>query len=447
MITCDYPGCTAQYRRKEHLTRHARKHAPLAQRLMCEVCGKAFGRTDSLRRHRQLHRREKEHEGSGPRTVKACDRCHEGKTRCDGGHPCGVCLRRGARCTYDRTTKVGAGTGLRTGGPGQGRPQKLHGVSETARAPDIQIHSSGSGARQTPISGSEIQDLLLQHESNLREKGLLGTPAAGSPEPRSQSADLGIDHYVDVYFSHFHYQWPLIHRAAFGRSNEPPILLLAIVMIGLWVTGDTAARERAEKMHEKLLALLENRINDWKLNGEFTDKTWPMTTYQTIVLNIIFAVIRDMPQGLFARCKLLLQAVTTTCLTGGLFTYSKMHALLEPSDSVVYGWTYMEEIKRLALTIFKLNHHFNTGMLCLSDLQLPLPDSGYLWDAPETKDFYGRRHIQVESGTCVDDGPLICDIVRDIKAGRRGVGILFQADSWLGLTVSQATVSDNGLNV
>ncbi|KAL4991869.1 hypothetical protein BDW68DRAFT_198117 [Aspergillus falconensis] len=443
MITCDYPGCTAQYRRKEHLTRHARKHAPLAQRLTCEVCNKAFGRTDSLRRHRQLHRREEEHEGSGSRAVKACDRCHEGKTRCDGVQPCSVCVRRGVRCTFDRVKKVGAGTGLRTGGSGQDRPQTPHGVCDTARTLDSQIHLGGSDARQTPISGSEIQELLLQHESNLREKGLLGTPAAGSPEQRSQSKDLDIDQYVDVYFSHFHYQWPLIHRAAFGRSNEPPILLLAIVMIGLWITGDTAARERAEKMHEKLLALLENRIGDWRLDGEFTDKTWPMTTYQTIVLNIIFAVIRDVPQCLVSRCRLLLQGMTTTCLAGGLFSYAKMHALLEPSDSMVYSWTYMEETKRLALTIFKLNHHFNTGMLRLSDLQIPLPDSGYLWDAPETKAFYRRYHMQVESGTCVDNGPLICDIVRDIKAGRRGVGILFQADSWLGFSVSQAVVSGN----
>ncbi|KAL6233802.1 hypothetical protein BDW75DRAFT_182152 [Aspergillus navahoensis] len=447
MITCDYPGCTAQYRRKEHLTRHARKHAPLAQRLACDVCGKAFDRTDSLRRHRQLHRREQEHEGSGSRAVKACDRCHESKTRCDGVQPCGICLKRGMMCTFDRAGKVRAGAGLRTWGLGQGRPQELPGVSETGTAQVTPIHLGGSNARQTPIPGSEIQDLLLQHESNLREKGLLGTPAAGSPEPRSQSKDLDTDRYVDAYFSHFHYQWPLIHRASFCRSNEPPILMLAIVMIGLWVTGETAARERAEKMHEKLLALLENRINDWRLDGEFTDKTWPMTTYQTIVLNIVFAVIRDAPQCIVSRCRLLLQAVTTTCLAGGLFTYPKMHALLEPSDSVVYSWPYMEEIKRLALIIFKLNLHFNTGMLRLSDLQFPLPDSGYLWDAPETKDFYRRYHIQVESGTCVGDGPFICDIVRDIKAGRMGVGILFQADTWLGFAVSQAVVSENGLTV
>lgn len=166
-----------------------------------------------------------------------------------------------------------------------------------------------------------------------------------------------------------------------------------------------------------------------------------MTTYQTIVLNIIFAIIRDVPQCLVFRCWSLLHAVTATCLAGGLFTYAKMQALLEPTDSLVYSWTYMEEVKRLALTIFKLNHHFNTGMLRLSDLQFPLPDSGYLWDAPETKDFYCRYHVQLESRTRVDDGPLICDIVKDAQDGKRGLGMLFQADSWLGFAVSQAILS------
>ncbi|RDW61131.1 Zn(II)2Cys6 transcription factor [Aspergillus mulundensis] len=395
-----------------------------------------FDRVDSLRRHRLVHRRERE---DAPRTVRACDRCHASKTRCDGEYPCDVCLRRNLRCTFDRLTKVGTGSGPGLTGGNSYEHSQAKSPPETTNDATT---TRGDIARQTAISGPEIQDLLLQHESNLREKGLLGTPPR-SPQPQNQGKDLDIDKYVAVYFSHFHYQWPVVHRFSFGGTRtEPQVLVLALAMIGLWVTGEKSARERAESMHEKLLALLENRMDEWKLDREFTNKSWPMSTYQTIVLNIIFAIIRDVNKDIYDRCRILLDAVTATCITGGLFNFSKMHALLEPADSVLYSWTYMEETKRLALTIFKLNHHFNTGILRLSDLRFPLPDSGYLWDAPETKDFYRRFHAQVESGTrpCVDTSPqLICDIVSDVREGRKGLGLLFEADSWLGFVVQQAS--------
>jgi hypothetical protein len=102
MVACNYTGCTAQYRRKEHLNRHARKHYPAA-RLTCEDCGKTFDRSDTLRRHRQLHLRDGQE--SMPRAARACDRCHTSKTRCDGKEPCDACSQRGLRCTFSRWPK------------------------------------------------------------------------------------------------------------------------------------------------------------------------------------------------------------------------------------------------------------------------------------------------------------------------------------------------------
>ncbi|KAL4874690.1 hypothetical protein BJY04DRAFT_211857 [Aspergillus karnatakaensis] len=418
MLTCDHPGCTAQYRRKEHLTRHARKHYPTAPRLTCTECSKTFDRTDSLRRHQQLHRREQGQGQAGslfPRTSKACDQCHASKTRCDGRDPCNVCSRRGIACRYDRESK-----------------RVLPGDTP------MQIEAN-KPAEPTPVQrGDPIHDLILQHENDLRERGLLMSPeivraTTQQSESEPGGSDIDLDYHVEVYFDHFHYQWPMLHSHSFRLSKEPQILLLAVVMIGLWVTGDGAARSRAENMHEKLLALLENQTDTWRLNSAFANKAWPMTTYQTIVLNIIFAVIREASQNIISRCTHLLRALTTTCLTGGLFSYRRMRAQIEPTDSLVFTWTYLEEVKRLALTIFKLNMHFNTGMLSPSDLQFPLPGNGYLWDAPRSKEFYRRYHAQLESGTFMDSGPLVSDIIRDVRNGGKGIGLLMEADPWLGL--------------
>lgn len=163
-----------------------------------------------------------------------------------------------------------------------------------------------------------------------------------------------------------------------------------------------------------------------------------MPTYQAVVLNLIFAMIREVRHDLHERCRLILHALTTTCMTGGLFSYDKMHALIEPTDPVLLSWTYLEEINRLALIIFKLNIHFGTGLLTVADLQFPLPDNGYLWDAPGSQEFYRRYHVQLESGTCENGQPFICDIVRDVQEGKKGSGLLIQADAWLGFVASHA---------
>ncbi|KAL5337511.1 hypothetical protein BJX70DRAFT_409198 [Aspergillus crustosus] len=417
MGTCEYSGCTAQYRRKEHLTRHARKHFPGLHRLTCEQCDKTFDRADSLRRHQQLHSREQQGQ-SLPRTTKACDQCHASKTRCNGQDPCNACSRRGVACQFNRESKRAAG-----------------------RNPDSTVSGSDTGDSQLPRSDT-MQDLILLHENKLREQGLLGAPdlvQATTKPTEPGGSDIDTDHYVDVYFDHFHYQWPMLHAHSFTLSKEPQILFLAVVMIGLWVTGDKAPRARAVTMHEKLLTLIETRMDTWRLNSAFTNKSWPMTTYQTIVLNIIFAIIRDASEDIHTRCNHLLRAVTTTCLTGGLFSYRKMRAQIEPTDSLLFTWTYLEEVKRLALTIFKLNAHFDTVILTPCDLQFPLPDSGYLWDSPGSKEFYRRYHAQLESDTFMNEGPLVSELFRGVRDGGMGVGLLMQADSWLGLATMAAT--------
>ncbi|KAL2824246.1 hypothetical protein BDW59DRAFT_180324 [Aspergillus cavernicola] len=469
MIACDYPGCTAQYRRKEHLTRHARKHNPGGQPLTCEQCHKSFDRTDTLRRHRQLHLRE-QGESSLPRTSKACDQCHFSKTRCDGKSPCNVCSRRQVSCNFHRQSRrrvtreatqpaseaVSEGSDIshghsqdvldfntlferieRDGLVGEVDESELLRIlddrQENVALPNSESTRACDSTRDQVSDNSQcIKRLILRHEHHLRNQGLLArADAAQTVGPQAETPELDIQYHVDIYFSHFHHQWPIIHRVS-SKPNQPQILLLTMAMIGLWVTGEKASRSRAEKMHEKLLNLLDSRMDDWKLASEFKDQAWPMTTYQAILLNIIFALIREAPPDLHERCSSMLNDLTTTCITGGLFSYETMRAQLSPTDSLLFSWTYIQETQRLALAVFKLNMFFNTGLLSVSDLRFPLPDNDYLWDAPRSKEFYRRYHAQLDSGTGSGHGPHICDVFRDVQQGRRWGGLLLQTDSWLG---------------
>ncbi|KAL2844413.1 hypothetical protein BJX68DRAFT_269644 [Aspergillus pseudodeflectus] len=440
MLSCEYPGCTAQYRRKEHLTRHAKKHDDSSQ-LACEHCDKTFERSDTLRRHQQLHLREEAN--STPRAAKACDRCHASKTRCDGRQPCDVCSRRALCCTFDRRSKR----------PSKGPPATEIGIADSSSSVSESQGSSygdslpfvdfdSPGAMSLPDHSAIQQSIIRQHEEELRQNRILvpGSAAETGVNRRTEnsSSDLDIDYNVEVYFAHFHAQWPFLHQPSFMRSKDagPKVLLLTVVMIGLWVTGDLSSRERAETMHGKLVALLESRIGDWKSQKEFKEKVWPLATFQAILLNIIFSTIREATSNLQERCSSLLRALTTTCIAGGLFSHERMRAQIHPSDSMLFAWTYVEETQRLALALFKVNTLLQTGMLRVEDLELPLPDNGYLWDAPETRDFYSRYHAQLESGAYARDPPLICNIFRDVKNGGRGLGQLLEVDSWLGFLAS-----------
>jgi hypothetical protein len=59
-------------------------------------------------------------------------------------------------------------------------------------------------------------------------------------------------HYVNFYFVHFHSHWPILHRATFSIPDEPPLLLQAVLMIGLWVSDKAPARQAAIDLHRKL---------------------------------------------------------------------------------------------------------------------------------------------------------------------------------------------------
>jgi hypothetical protein len=68
-------------------------------------------------------------------------------------------------------------------------------------------------------------------------------------------------HYVNLYFTHFHSHWPILHRATFSIPDEPPLLLQAVLMIGLWVSDKPSARQAAVDLHQKLgLWIREQRV-------------------------------------------------------------------------------------------------------------------------------------------------------------------------------------------
>ena len=239
--------------------------------------------------------------------------------------------------------------------------------------------------------------------------------------------------FIDIYFHDFHPTWPFLHRGTFELSKEPCILLQSMLMIGLWIKGDQAARDTAMTFHRNLLSAIQaQRVWSGALTTKLgvlltpsvsqcqwyiSDSTphcsngtpWPMATYQSILLQLIFAVLvakQETSLDLNFRFQLedpkyeLLTALVETCRRLGLFNYPNMLARYHSSAPIALVWVNVEEIKRFGLSLYKLcrlctcSASVDTSnkdasdprseLLSLADLNFCMPDSDEMWNAPSS---------------------------------------------------------------
>lgn len=161
---------------------------------------RGFRCSDTLRRHiRQRHKRIEPLN----RARRACENCHAGKSRCEGGVPCDECLRRKIQCSFDDHDAIGT---------------------------------------EHPVSSP----------------GLASSPTHS--DSQSAGSDKGEKH-IDLYFEAFHPVWPFIHRGSFNIHRETPLLLQSMTVIGLWCSGEKSFQSAAVELHEKLhLAIRDQKV-------------------------------------------------------------------------------------------------------------------------------------------------------------------------------------------
>ncbi|OQE45060.1 hypothetical protein PENCOP_c002G05151 [Penicillium coprophilum] len=167
-----------------------------------------------------------------------------------------------------------------------------------------------------------------------------------------------VDHYIHLYFSHFHQHWPILHRHTFSIPDEPPLLLQAVLMIGLWVSGSPEARQDARDLHYKLGMAISSQRDNWEQSPVEEDhdnegpdsptSRWPVGTYQGILLYIIFSLLASSPIGLELNLSLalpvsdrqILSALVATCLRNNIFYYPNMVTRYRNVESITCMWGY-----------------------------------------------------------------------------------------------------------
>jgi hypothetical protein len=205
---CDFPGCGLNYRRKEHLNRHAKSHSQL-ECFECTFCDRVFMRNDTLRQHVRTHHKTKELRNS--RAIQACTYCRSRRSKCDGQSPCISCFQRGIQCLYAQSSR---------------------GRTLEQRRP-----------RRSPVSSMDPAGPIL------RSGAIENSPCRIAP-------------YVQAYFDRFHPKWPFLHPATFNPNTELPFLTQSVVMMGSWAMAKNNTQQTANDLHRKLTSsIYEQRVS------------------------------------------------------------------------------------------------------------------------------------------------------------------------------------------
>ncbi|TLD10122.1 hypothetical protein PgNI_06364 [Pyricularia grisea] len=225
LYQCAY--CLRRYSRPEHLQRHIATHT-LGKRFVCDICEKAFGRGDLLKRHRQNHQddptgaKKRRVTSTAGRVTAACQACARARVKCDEIKPCARCKNRNQKCEYS-TSEASSAAAMHllhlsaarsSSGSPDGHDHKSSTKSVSNSPSPLQTHQvidAASFGQQTPIS---VTNAFLQPQFTLpvqppldprlagmdsaNGSGVIGHPAAGFESmSRTPDGDVAMDATCD----------------------------------------------------------------------------------------------------------------------------------------------------------------------------------------------------------------------------------------------------------
>ncbi|KAJ6107876.1 hypothetical protein N7523_009199 [Penicillium sp. IBT 18751x] len=270
---------------------------------------------------------------------------------------------------------------------------------------------------------------LFDENHTIETKRPASSCLASSPDQdRGQSNHFEKkEQYIGLYFKKFHPFWPFIHRGSFNIHRDTPLLLQSMTVLGLWCSGEQPSQSAAIELHEKLHLAIRDQKANWDVSDkdEFSSTLpWPISTYQAILLHIIFSLILRSRDALDFEFKVslppadfeLLEALVRSCRKRGMLFYPNMLTRFKEVGLASFAWVCTEEVKRFNLALYKacgklsstksINGSHNSpdssdSLLSAGDLQFPLPKNDALWNALGKSEWLVL--VQDEASLSVDD--------------------------------------------
>ncbi|KAL4969651.1 uncharacterized protein BDV14DRAFT_195912 [Aspergillus stella-maris] len=187
-------------------------------------------------------------------------------------------------------------------------------------------------------------------------------------------------------------------------------------------------RSAAVELHTTLNSAIYEQRGGWDATtaeGASPDCDWPLSTYQAILLHIIFSLLYkgkyaiglDLKPTVTAHDISLLASLVQSCRKLGMFYYPNILARYrydhDISGDLPYIWVGVEEHKRFNLTLYKVNKALNSKPNTIdthpdnwhlhpNELQCPPPKNERLWHASTREEWASAAAEDEQEGDRVD---------------------------------------------
>lgn len=215
--------------------------------------------SDLLRRHLNLH--ENVVQPPPSRSEKACDSCHENKTKCDGGDggdgQCSLCARRGVPCTYDRMVAQ----------DGDGDSGQQDNDDQASEASSSQTHSLSTGPLSIPegpvfpatspaptsLPPQFAEDVLAARNglrSIVKAVAAFRSNKAVQQTEITEAGKRWLSKCLQTVFARFHERWPFVHACTFDEKTDHAIVVSSVMVAGSWFNDPDIVRKTTVDIHQ-----------------------------------------------------------------------------------------------------------------------------------------------------------------------------------------------------
>ncbi|KAF4625960.1 hypothetical protein G7Y89_g12199 [Cudoniella acicularis] len=338
------------------------------------------------------------------RIRKACTICHRGKVKCDGAQPCSKCSLKRLECVYEQVDNVSSSedlpTGTQTQGTGASRSSAAGSPNENAPTTPSQ---SGTTGFEAGAQGAIIGPQLTASRPNLLPIPVSWNPGGiidwssvkirrdtlpnRSSQGRLEFEDVSRDDYqlpivedevgevyLQKYFEHFHYRWPIIHRPGYEDQSHSLLLKTSVKMVGAWFQPDEKSREYALAMHKYLLNCIPVQLAKKSSSDVLHEKH---VSRAAILRNTLVGVLRE----------------------AGFFDHATVTVDEKPGYFLPLHMKLLGDRNRLAAYLYKIDNYFSIirgqpPLLMTEELHFPIPSTLAFWDAEGLVIWEGRMMME-----------------------------------------------------
>ena len=295
---------------------------------------------------------------------------------------------------------------------------------ENMEAPSAKLQSNKGFL--TPGRRQALLNLMAQRFSDddtVQLKKLRQDLFAGDQDSQSHTMSLSsLQTYIECYWTRFHGQMPILHRATFDINEVHPYLLLAIMVIGASRVSDTMVQCGSESS-ANFAAFVAWHLR-WQVFRDADSrppaKLW---VFQTLILLEVYEKLNS-SRALHERAHIHSPTTIILMRRGTALIHDPQAEQSEQPTSPEQWWTrwiQAEATRRAAFAAFYLDSlnaiiFGHASMLSVVELRLPLPCDEALWSATSAAEV-GRVEASLHANGVQQ--LLFTDALRQILTGRR----------------------------